>query len=350
METIKFLKEKYTRTFEDLTILAECKKHLSKIRLKENNAEQAIKLLEEASIIEQEKIVFQKDIEVNRLTSSIDLAQKKAEVSELTEETLKKQLQIENERKKTFLLIASLIIALLIVFFLYRGYRNKKKNSEKLKKRNDIIEHQKNELEKNLLEKNLLIKEIHHRVKNNFQMVISLLYLQVNGDNVTDVNQFLEEATSRILSMALIHESLYNTENLNEINFNVYVEELIASMIAAYHNKQNTLSFDTHIPEYTFDIQKAIPLGLILNEMILNTVKHVQPQQPDTIINIRLSSPDNHEFILEYYDNGTVPANTKKRKGSFGSELISLLVQQINGKLEISYPGNIFYRITYYID
>jgi two-component sensor histidine kinase/tetratricopeptide (TPR) repeat protein len=333
--------------FEEYNIIADCKKHLSEIALTDNDYEKSHILMQEALAAENEKVNLIKDLGINEIAAKVDLAQKKEEVNKLTEESAEKQLEIESGQKKAFMLIASLFIALLILLLIYRSYRNKKRNSEQLTIRNEIIENQKNELERNLSEKNLLIKEIHHRVKNNFQMVISMLNLQVSADNVTDINQFLEEATSRILSMALIHESLYNTENLDEINFKKYVDELIESMIAAYNNSENRLSFNIDIPDYTIDIQTAIPLGLILNEMILNTIKYVQPGQLNTIIAIRLHLSDNKEFILQYFDNGRVFKSTEKRKGSFGTELITLLVEQIKGQLIIENKPGVTYKVSF---
>lgn len=346
-KTVNIFDKNNYSDIETLNIITESKKKLCKIAISKNENEKSVKLLDDIVKLEADKLKISKYFELNKLTTNVDLAQKKEEINKLSNENTKKQLEIESGQKKAFMLIASLFIALLILLFIYRSYTNKKRNSEQLAIRNEIIENQKSELERNLSEKNLLIKEIHHRVKNNFQMVISMLNLQVNADNVTDINQFLEEATSRILSMALIHESLYNTENLDEINFKKYVDELIESMIAAYTSSENRLSFDIDIPEYTIDIQTAIPLGLILNEMILNTIKYVQPGQLNTIIAINLQLIDNEEFILQYYDNGRVFKTIEKRKGSFGTELITLLVEQIKGQLIIENKPGVTYKVSF---
>ncbi len=344
--TVSLLKDKNPKTHEDFGILAACKKYLAKIAIATNEPERSVSLLEEAANLESEKIKTQKDFDLNNLSSSVDLAQKNVEVKKLNEENIKNKEEIKKERIRAMLLIAALIITIILIVVIFKDYKRKVRISKQLEIRNDIVNRQKEELEKNLLEKNLLIKEVHHRVKNNFQMVISLLNLQVDSENVKDINAFLEEATSRILSMALIHQSLYEEENISKIDFHKFVNELISSMDTAFNSITHKLIFNIDIPHYMFDIQKAIPLGLILNEMILNTIKHVHTKQKFTVISISLQHKEDI-FDLSYSDNGIKKMDRSQPKSSFGIELIYLLIEQIKGRVNVSEGQNLCYNITF---
>jgi two-component system, sensor histidine kinase PdtaS len=246
--TVSLLKDKNPKTHEDLGILATCKKYLAKIAIATNEPERSVSLLEEAANLESEKIKTQKDFDLNNLSSSVDLAQKNVEVKKLNEENIKNKEEIKKERIRAMLLIAALMLTIVLIVVIFKDYKRKARMSKQLEIRNNIVNRQKEELEKNLLEKNLLIKEVHHRVKNNFQMVISLLNLQVDSENVKDINAFLEEATSRILSMALIHQSLYEEENISKIDFHKFVNELISSMDSAFNSITHKLIFNIDIP------------------------------------------------------------------------------------------------------
>ncbi|AWH86072.1 hypothetical protein HYN59_13545 [Flavobacterium album] len=344
--TVSLLKGKSPKTYKDLDILKECKKHLCKIEIFNNETEKSVSLLEEAVRFESEKEKIQNNFNLNNLSSAVDLAQKNVEVKKLNEENIKHKEAIKKEHIKAILLIAALVMTVVLMIVIFKDYKQKIKKSKQLEIRNNIVNRQKEELEKNLLEKNLLIKEVHHRVKNNFQMVISLLNLQVDSENVKDINAFLEEATSRILSMALIHQSLYEEENISKIDFHKFVNELISSMDNAFKSNTHKLIFDIDIPHYMFDIQKAIPLGLILNEMVLNTIKHVHTKQKITVISINLQYEEGI-FELSYSDNGIKQIGKSQPKNSFGRELIYLLIDQIKGRVNVSEEQNLCYNITF---
>jgi len=276
--------------------------------------------------------------------NTFELGEKKRELKQLTREQLRNRLEIKEQQNKMILLICCLIVVLVASGFTYRGYRIKKRNARKQEQRRKTIEQQNKRLEAAFKERGVLLKEIHHRVKNNFQMIISLLQIQAEEGGYSNVEAFLEEAVSRILSMSLIHENLYQSDNLSEVNFHDYINQLISYTEHALAGEGKVV-FETDIPEVMIDLQLAVPLGLVLNEMILNSIKHVKVITGAVLIKIELKAEGKDGWLLCYDDNGK---KTKvSNKSSFGSELIQLLVMQIEGKLEQQEVENVSYRIRF---
>jgi len=346
--TVKVAKEidkKGLGNAHNLDVLFDSKKKLSLIALNRNDPEQSYALLEESYEAEQKKIAQTKDLELHKEVNTFELGEKKREVSNLTKEQLKNRLEIREQQNKLLVLAAGIILALFAAGFTYRGYLVKKRNAKQLENKGKIIEEQNTALQESLLERDLLLKEVHHRVKNNFQMIISLLRMQASEGVAGNVEEFLEEATSRILSMSLIHQNLYQSEHLSAVDFGEYVGEL-ASYVRNAFDMQDTLVFELDLPKVTFDIQVALPLGLVLNEMMLNTVKHVYGTVAIVKIAISLRDAGQGMYRLSYTDNGNAVAESTGQD-SFGTELIVLLVQQLGGRLEQQRNPGLHYAITF---
>ena len=157
-------------------------------------------------------------------------------------------------------------------------------------------------------------------------MVISLLQIQADEGEYSNVEAFMEEAVSRILSMSLIHQNLYQSDNLSEVDFSEYISELVTYTESAFAGEGKVV-FKTAIPNVMVDLQLAVPLGLILNEMILNSLKHVKGVGGTIKISISLEQEQEGSYLLCYDDNGK--KETAWNANSFGIELIKLLVRQI---------------------
>lgn len=221
----------------------------------------------------------------------------------------------------------SFIIAYLINQFIKRNslvYDEYENLMVELQQKN-ILVHQQNE------EKTAMLKEIHHRVKNNLQVVTSLLRLQSNDIDNEVAKEYFKEATDRVSAMALIHNKMYQSENLNQINLQAYLENLAGNIIASYSSgkKINTLfniSID-HLPSNTI-----VPIALIFNELLSNSIKHGFSEVNRGEILITISEKENNQFHFDYKDNGTWKAPI--RKDSFGLELIETLIEQLNGKIK----------------
>ena len=194
------------------------------------------------------------------------------------------------------------------------------------------------ELITSLHQKELLIKEIHHRVKNNLQIISSLLDLQegyVKGDP-TAVN-VLKESQNRVKSMAMIHEKLYESPNLTHINFYDYIQKLVYDLFHSYSVKNNTIIPVINVDNIFVNMETAVPLGLIISELISNSIKYAFPNHKTGKISIDLHS-NNEEFELLISDNGVgFPKNLDFRniKSTLGLKLVNSLVKQIDGSIHL---------------
>jgi two-component sensor histidine kinase/tetratricopeptide (TPR) repeat protein len=233
-----------------------------------------------------------------------------------------KSLKLTQAGQLTRNLIVGLSIVLLLgSIILYQYQRQKKKNA--------IIEIQKGELQ-------ILMKEIHHRVKNNLQVISSLLDLQSMSIQDSQASEAIKEGKNRVQSMALIHQNLYGERSMQKINAKEYIHNLSNGLIDSYNVKPGTIKINTDIDNVDLDVDTVIPLGLILNELISNSLKHAFKNRENGEINIELKEKDNSLF-LKVKDNGqgfsmgTHMAETT----SFGMKLIKAFATKLKAKLEM---------------
>jgi two-component sensor histidine kinase/PAS domain-containing protein len=215
----------------------------------------------------------------------------------------------------------------------------------------DITSKKENEIEllQSLKEKEVLLKEVHHRVKNNLQIISSILNLQSNYVQDEKLLEVLDESRSRVRSMSLIHENLYRTSNFASINFSEYIQELAQNLVASYRLKSDLrveLSFNMDTVDLNLDV--AIPCGLVLNEIITNTMKYAFPAKKVGEIAISLEE-DANNIRLTVADNGIgLPTNYDYlHSETLGMQLILTLVEQVDGSLEIENLNGLKYLITF---
>lgn len=194
----------------------------------------------------------------------------------------------------------------------------------------NIVVQRTKELQQKVLENEMLVKEMHHRVKNNLQIMSSILRLQKDYLKDELAITALDECVSRIKSMALIHESLYSKNNLSKIDAKLYFDQLMNHHLG----NNSTIKATLNLPTIELQIEKMLPLGMIVNELILNSVKHAFSNQlnPEIILNI---TPLENVLDVEYLDNGIGfdPTNIKS-KPSFGMDLIHTLSTDLDSELK----------------
>lgn len=192
------------------------------------------------------------------------------------------------------------------------------------------------ELMNSLKEKEVLLKEIHHRVKNNLQIISSLLSLQSNYLKDENSKEIFIESQNRIRSMSLIHEKLYQSDSLSEIEFSEYVRELSSYLAISYNLYENDINILTEIEEVICHIDIAIPLGIILNELITNSIKHAFGNKGSGEIKLNAFKKDS-DLEIVYCDNGTgLPENYDVyNSGTLGFSLILNLAEQLNAQIKI---------------
>ncbi len=216
------------------------------------------------------------------------------------------------------------------------------------------ISRQKNTEEKlksSLKEKEVLLKEIHHRVKNNLQVISSLLNLQASFMEDQRVSDALRDSQNRVKSMALIHELLYRSGALNKIDFLEYIRGLVSHVSGSFRNRGD-IFIEINIADVEFDVDFAIPCGLIVNELLSNSMKHAFPQgsQGKILIELRREVQDDQEvMILTVSDNGVgLPDDVDvENSRSLGLQLIKMLTQQIKGQLFTQTDDGVQFVITF---
>ena len=193
------------------------------------------------------------------------------------------------------------------------------------------------ELATSLKEKEVMLKEIHHRVKNNLQIISSLLNLQAAKIKDKDDLELFNESQYRVKSMAMIHELLYKSKELGKIDFTEYLNKLISSLRHSYSLKRN-INFRINVKDVFLDIETAVPFGLIINELVTNSLKYAFPHTKNCEITIDVKQTNKENLRLVYADNGIgIPDRINIfETNTLGLRLVNILIQQLGGSLELN--------------
>jgi PAS domain S-box-containing protein len=205
------------------------------------------------------------------------------------------------------------------------------------------------QLHASLLEKEVLLREIHHRVKNNMQVMSSLINLQARHISNREAIDILKEGQSRIRSMALVHEKLYQSKNLAKINIYDYLSSLAAHLFHSYKIDPNLIHFNLNVNNVFLDINSATPCGLIVNELISNSLKHAFPEGRKGEIDIKLYSMEDKKLELIVKDDGVgFPESVDFRQTeTLGMQLVNMLVHQLEGTIELLKDGGTEFKIVF---
>jgi len=200
-----------------------------------------------------------------------------------------------------------------------------------------------------LREKEVLLREIHHRVKNNLTVIISLLRLHSNKIESEDLRNIFIESQNRIRAMALVHEKLYSERKLSEVNFESYVRKLASDICGSLKVSRSLLKTDFEIENIFLDTDTLIPCGLIINELITNALKHAFADQDSPEINIGLTTLENGRLKLSVADNGSgIPAEIDIHNcESLGLLIVKSLVEQIHGNMDVIADGGTRFDIYF---
>ncbi|NEP55548.1 MAG: PAS domain S-box protein [Symploca sp. SIO2G7] len=201
-----------------------------------------------------------------------------------------------------------------------------------------------------LREKEVLLKEIHHRVKNNLQIIASLLRLQANRVEDPQAQAVLQECRNRVESMALVHENLYRSGDFSRINFTEYVRNLAGNLFQIYNVKSGAIAFKVTVEHDIFiSLAQAVPCGLIINELVTNALKHGFRQQGEGEVFVKLEASSQNQLILTVGNSGDIlPRDFDLQTSqSMGFKLVMTLVKQLKGKIELERNGETIFKITF---
>ena len=300
-----------TTDFGDVYYLSQAYETLGKAYAGNHDYQKAYKAIAEYDRLKSMIFTAEADNRTALIRSKFDLASKEGTI--LSQKNL-----IQKQRTFQTLIIIITILLLLLLFLSYKAIRNKYRINSLLRIQNE--------------EKEFLLKEIHHRVKNNLEVVSSLLSLQSAQILDPKVLDAMEQSRHRVHSMGMIHQKLYMGKNLAAIEMKDYFENL-AEYVVDVFDARNWVSVEIAMPKFELNVDLAIPIGLIVNELLTNSLKYAFPDERRGKIQISLKE---HEGVLQLdvMDDGIGIAKERNSEPTgFGTQLIDLLTKQLDGKI-----------------
>lgn len=273
-------------------------------------------------LLDSEEILYDKT--VNLLTHQLELEQRNRDLKQKELMLSKANNQLNKEKDNYTLLIIYIIILSLIGTTIFGFYLQAKKSKSLISQQRSLLESSNEKLEKALRQKDTLLQEVNHRVKNNLSFLTSLFYLQELRTDKKGVKKILRDSQLRIQTIALIHESLYQREDMEIVHFQDYLQNLIDAIKRLYWLEDKEITTNIHCQNLNLKLKESIALAMIFNELLTNSFKHAfaEVDKPEIVI----------EYIdnrLTYFDNGPGMAKSVKPK-SIGLKLIQILSNDLN--------------------
>ena len=325
--SLKICLQVATEDFGDDFFLNQAYKELGKAYATTGDYKNAYAAFQKYDVLKDSVFTAEADQRVAKLQTEFEVAKK--------ETTIKTQQQaISQQSRLQWLTLGAAGLLVLFIAGLYRNYQNKRRVNTKLETLNEDLEHKNLQLDKRNAENELLLKEIHHRVKNNLEIVSGLLALQAAQIDHPSAQAVMQAAQNRVLSMGIIHQKLYQKGNLAGIEMKDYFHNLSESILDTF-NAAGKISITLPMPPLNLDIDTAVPIGLITNELLTNAIKYAFPSnQSGKIIISLIATGINDGLIFRVSDNGIGKPEKQNTKGTgFGTELVNLLVKQLEGTL-----------------
>jgi two-component system, sensor histidine kinase PdtaS len=318
-----------TEKFGDEFYLNQVYKELGKAYAATGDFKNAYTAFQKYDALKDSVFTAEADQRVAQLQTEFEVAQK--------ETTIKtQQASISQQRRVQLLTLAAAGLLTLVLIGLFRTYQSKRRVNTKLETLNDDLAQKNKQLDKRNAENELLLKEIHHRVKNNLEIVSGLLALQAAQSDSPSAQAVMQSSQNRVLSMGIIHQKLYQKGNLAAIEMKDYFLNLSESILDTF-NASDRIRIRYHMQPIELDVDTAVPIGLIANELLTNALKYAFPLNQAGEIAISLEPTGIvDELIFRIIDNGIgKPENAIAKGTGFGTELVNLLVQQLDGKLTV---------------
>ena len=297
-------------TNNDIANLIENYHHVSTIYRKLNDFESALNYKQKAYDLRDSIGSIESDAKMSELLTKYE-TEKKEETIAFQEAKIAQQKLVQY----LGIIVVGLLLGLLIFAFI--SYRNRSKSNRLLAQKN--------------AENELLMKEIHHRVKNNLEIVSSLLALQSAQIDDLKTKEAMTEGQNRVNSISIVHQKLYQGTNLGSIEMKDYFLNLSENILDSF-GAENKVTLNLAMDKLDLDIDTAVPLGLIINELLTNTIKYAFPEGDKGTITIKLEKQNDQHLHLVVTDNGIGKTGITHGTG-FGTQLVSLLTQQLNGTM-----------------
>ncbi|MCJ8153023.1 hypothetical protein MKJ01_04490 [Chryseobacterium sp. SSA4.19] len=290
----------------------------------------------------------EKSKQINSLQIQFDTEKKDKDIQLLTQKGKLQETRIANDTIMRYVFIGSLLVLILFAALLYNRSRLKTNANRNLEIKRQQIDEQNEQLKKLLAEKEWLLKEIHHRVKNNLQIVISLLNTQSAYLDNEDALLAIQNSQHRMHAMSLIHQKLYQSDNLSMIDMSWYISELI-NYIKDCYSSEKSIRFDLDIDKICLDVAQAVPMGLIINEAVNNTVKYAFPDKAsgEVLVSFKINEENNCQLIIS--DNGVgLPQDFNlDETESLGMNLMRGLTDQLDGTFSLKNQNGLIIKIAF---
>lgn len=256
----------------------------------------------------------------------------KKDFSQVSSDLKESRIILEQKKHENLIIYTSITILLfLILFVIYLLY--KLYNSNKTLKQKNT-------------EKDILIQEIHHRVKNNLQFVSSLMNMQINSIDNSNETQSLNDASRRIKAMALVHEMLYNQNEVQGVNIKQYLIELVDSINELVNSTSIPIKFNVNVDTIYFDVQKTVAVGMITSELISNSIKYAFTKTVNPAITVLLTH-DASKAVYSIHDNGGGYLETNEERKKLGMRLVNIFSRQLKGEYTFENLNGYKYTITF---
>jgi two-component sensor histidine kinase len=310
--------------------------------------------------------------QINELEANYNSIKKDKTIQALNSNAMVQKNKLEKVNQQRNITLAGVLVAVVFAGIIYVAYRGKQRSNIRLEKKQDEINRQNTKLstlleekekllsdkdtllkrqEGLIIEKEWLLREVHHRVKNNLQIVMSLLYTQSAYLQNTDAIEAIKDSRNRVQAISIIHQKLYNKSNVATIVMADYINDLARYLNTCYDCNRRRIRFREELDAVNLDISQAVPLGLILNEAITNSIKYAFDENGGEIyVKALLSSLE--IITLSVRDNGRgLPPNFNLAEtSSLGMEMMKALSKQLGGNFEIKSDGGVIVTIQFKIE
>ncbi len=311
---------------------------LSEVYYAQGDYKRAFELRDSAAELRLQDVRIQFDMDLRESVKKYqyDLTLSKLKTAEQERQLISEQAA-SDKRSNQFLLVSLISMSVISLLMIYL-YRQVRQGHNQLKKQSHIISKQNEELSNTLSQKEILLKEVHHRVKNNLQMIISLLEMQEldAGDSVISV-AIQDSILRRVSAMALVHEYLYNQRDLEFLQADEYLAQLVAQVRELSDSRKLGVRYKLELDACSLSIEKSVALGMIVSELLSNSYKYAFPPrfkgQPEIELKLKQAADDDNFFRFYYADNGVgVPHDAEH---GLGSRLVLIFAKQLEAEVDI---------------
>lgn len=326
------------KTLESPSLIGNAAKILHEIYTNEHNWEQALSMYKLHIIMRDSVSNTETKRDIIKQKATYDLNKKEHEIELLSAQNEVQTLKINENKILVCFITAAFLFTLILTIAVYYG--NQKKQVI-----NELLKTQKEEISVKNEEKTMMLKEIHHRVKNNLQVVNSLLRFQSRAITDENVLKMFQNTQKRVLSIAMLHEKMYRSEDLKHINVKKHFTSLIQDLVDNYSVDKN-IHLNINIDDIPIAAPTLIPLGLIISELITNSVKYGFPNEASGQINLSLKALSSEKTELIVSDNG-IGYNPEEIDEGLGTKLVRMYAKQLNGVIEKLPQKGVGYKLVF---